>query len=70
LFVVLEKMDQKRKRGEVAPGSHQKGIEVRRILEDVTGGSLTSQSLAARLQIGVDHMEVHCLEIVPLPLYK
>ena len=58
LYTVLEKMETKRKRGEVLPGSHAKGQEVRQLLENLQNGSLTSKSISEKLQTAVDHLEV------------
>ena len=58
LFTVLDKMNEKRKLGEVLPGSHKKGIEVRTILDDLSEGNINSKFIASKLQSAVDHLEV------------
>ena len=51
-------MNEKRKLGEVLPGSHKKGIEVRTILDDLSEGNINSKFIASKLQSAVDHLEV------------
>jgi DNA topoisomerase VI B subunit len=68
LMTVLEKMDKKRKLGEVLPGSHAKGLEVRQLLDSVYAGTLSKQTLSDKLQSAVDHLEVSLLlNFFPFP---
>lgn len=57
LYVVVQKMAEKRKLGLITAGSHRNGMYVRSMLDSCVAGTLTAGSLGAQLQAAVDHLE-------------